>query len=226
MNSIPNKSTGFTPYRVMYGIDPKPLSTAFSKISTREGYDSILDWVTELELMEDMINDEVGENLTQSRATMKNYFDKGKVDSKIGIGDLVLLKNQNRKSSLDQMFDGPYAVIHRKGPNVLIKQRIGKERSLEKWIHLNRCKPCLPKLYFPNCYRTKAADIGLPERYGSEDDSEEEYTTVPVQNPEFEEIVSDVGPRTSNRIRKPSRKLIESEWLDDPSDDSFDDESL
>ena len=77
MNSIPNKSTGFTPYRVMYGIDPKPLSTAFSKISTREGYDSILDWVTELELMEDMINDEVGENLTQSRATMKNYFDKG-----------------------------------------------------------------------------------------------------------------------------------------------------
>ena len=114
MNSIPNKSTGFSPYRVMYGVEPKPLSDVYLELNTREGYDSVLDWVTELELMEDMINDEVGENLTQARANMKNYFDKGKADSKIRIGDLVLLKNQNRKSSLDQKFDGPYAVIHRK----------------------------------------------------------------------------------------------------------------
>ena len=157
---------------------------------------------------------------------MKNYFDKGKVDSKIGIGDLVRLKNQNRKSCLDQKFDGPYAVIHRKGPNVLIKQRIRKERFVEKWIHLNRCKPYLPKLYFPNDYRTTPADIGLPTGYDSEDDpSEEGYTTDPLQNPEFDEIVADVGPRTSNRIRKPSRKLIESEWLDDLPDDIFDCES-
>ena len=26
LNSIPNASTGFTPYRIMYGVDPKPLS--------------------------------------------------------------------------------------------------------------------------------------------------------------------------------------------------------
>ena len=52
--------------------------------------------------MEDIINDEVGENLIQARDNMVNYFKKDKVDSKIDIGDLVLLKNQNRKSSLDQ----------------------------------------------------------------------------------------------------------------------------
>ena len=73
-------------------------------VPEKDMYDSVLVWVTELEFMEDMINDEVGENLTQARANMKNYFDKGKVDSKIGIGDLVLLKSQNRKSSLDQKF--------------------------------------------------------------------------------------------------------------------------
>ena len=78
-NSIPNKSTGFTPYKLMYGVDPKPLSAANLELSTREGYDSVLDWVTELELMEDMITDEVGVNLTQVRAYMKNYFDKGTV---------------------------------------------------------------------------------------------------------------------------------------------------
>ena len=60
MNYMPNKSTGFTPYRVKYGVDPKPLSAAYLELSTREGYDSVLDWVTELELMENMINDEVG----------------------------------------------------------------------------------------------------------------------------------------------------------------------
>ena len=32
----------------------------------------LLDWVAELELMEDMITDEVGENLSQARAYMKN----------------------------------------------------------------------------------------------------------------------------------------------------------
>ena len=64
----------------------------------------------------------------------------------------------------------------------------------------NRCKPYLPKLYFPNDYRTTPADIGLKTRYDSEDDPCEEYT-------EFEKIVEDLGPRTSNRISKPSRKL-------------------
>ena len=54
---------GFTPYRLVYGVDPKHLSAAYLELSTREEYDSVLDWVTELELMEDMINDEVGVNL-------------------------------------------------------------------------------------------------------------------------------------------------------------------
>ena len=79
MNSIPNKSTGFTPYRVMYGVDPKHLSAAYLELSTREGYDSVLDRVAELEFMEDIISYEVGENLTQARANLKNSFDKGKI---------------------------------------------------------------------------------------------------------------------------------------------------
>ena len=70
--SVPNKSTGFTPYKLMYGVDPKPLSAAYLELSPREGYDSVIDWVTELELMEDMISDEVGENLTLARANMKS----------------------------------------------------------------------------------------------------------------------------------------------------------
>ena len=87
-------------------------------------------------------------------------------------------------------------------------------------------KTLLPERLQDHVYRTTPADIGLPTGYNSEDDpSEEGYTTDPLQNPEFDEIVADVGPRTSNRIRKPSRKLIESEWLDDLPDDIFDCES-
>ena len=58
---------------------PKALSAAYLELSTREGYNSVLDWVAELELTEDIITDEVGENLTLARANMKSYFDKGNV---------------------------------------------------------------------------------------------------------------------------------------------------
>ena len=42
-----------------------PLSDTYQELSTRERYDSVFDWVTVLELMEDMINDEEGENLAK-----------------------------------------------------------------------------------------------------------------------------------------------------------------
>ena len=55
---MPNISTGFTPFRIMYGV--------------QEQYYSILDWVMEVVQLEGMVNDGVEQNLTQSRSKMKN----------------------------------------------------------------------------------------------------------------------------------------------------------
>ena len=61
-------------------------------------------------------------------------------ESSVDIGDMILLKNQNRKSGLDHRYNGPFTVIRRKGPNIQIRQANG----VEKWVHLNRCKKLLP----------------------------------------------------------------------------------
>ena len=43
--SIPSTSTGFTPYRVMYGVDPRQLSVAALDADSHGHYYSVLDWV-------------------------------------------------------------------------------------------------------------------------------------------------------------------------------------
>ena len=106
MNSMPNISTGFTPFRIMYGVDPRPLSGSVLESDLQEQYYSVLDWVMEMEQLEGMVNDEVEENLTQARSKMKKCYDRGKEESSVDIGDMILLKNQNRKSGLDQQYTG------------------------------------------------------------------------------------------------------------------------
>ena len=125
MNSMPNISTGFTPFRIMYGVDPKPLLGSVWDSDLQEQYYLVLDWVMEMEQLEGMINDEVEENLTQARSKMKKCYDKGKEETRVDVGDMILLKNQNRKNGLDQQYNGPFIVIKRKLPNIQI--RLGME---------------------------------------------------------------------------------------------------
>ena len=49
---------------------------------------------------------------------------------------MVTLRNKRRRSGLSPYFEGPYPILSRRGPNVKLRLRNGKE----KVVHLNRCK--------------------------------------------------------------------------------------
>ena len=57
-------------------------------------------------------------------------------------GKGVLVRNSTRKS-LDQCFKGS-SVVKRNGPNIMIRQEKGENKTVEKWLHLNRCKQYIP----------------------------------------------------------------------------------
>ena len=122
----------------MFGVDPKPISGAELGPMIQEIFNSVLEWMAELQAMESLVNDQVNENLTHSRAKMKTDYDKGKKDTECNPGEWVFLKIQKRKSGLSKYFEGPYLVLTRRGPNVKLRTRHGRE----KVVHLNQCKKC------------------------------------------------------------------------------------
>ena len=71
---------------------------------------------------------------------MKKVYDAGKGESNVKAGDLVLVRNSTRKSGLYQCFKGPFVVVKRNGPNIMIGQEKGENKTVEKYLHLNRCK--------------------------------------------------------------------------------------
>ena len=86
----------------MYEVDLKPIVTTSLIIKTQDcGYNP-LEWTKEIQSSSEIVNEEVKENLGQSRDRMKRAYDKGKVNSDVKPEDLILLDNRVRKSGLDR----------------------------------------------------------------------------------------------------------------------------
>ena len=78
----------------MFGVDPKPVSAPGLEPVLQSSYRSVLEWVQELQNIEVLVNEQVNDNLSQSRAIMKSQYDKGKRDTACEAGDWVYLKNE------------------------------------------------------------------------------------------------------------------------------------
>ena len=80
----------------MYGVDPKSLSGTEWELTLQDAYNSVLEWVKELQDIENLVNQQVNDNLTQARARMKAEYDRGKKDTISKTGDWVYVRNQRR----------------------------------------------------------------------------------------------------------------------------------
>ena len=136
-NTSPNASSGFSPYQVMYGSEPKTLGVqrVVSSVVAQDSV-SVDDWCNEEVLNHKTIDTAVGRNLDVSRRSMKDKYDVGKSESKAEEGDLVLVKDNTRVDCLDPHYKGPYRVLRRLGVNVKVER--GEEDAAV--VHLNRCK--------------------------------------------------------------------------------------
>ena len=61
--SVTSVSTGFLPYKIMFGVDPIPTSGAELQLQIQDKYGSVLEWVEDLQRMETLVNDQVTRTL-------------------------------------------------------------------------------------------------------------------------------------------------------------------
>ena len=135
-NSLKNSSTGRSPHEVFYGEELRNSLDLDLGYGVKEAVTSE-EHYQELKEKRDQLKEIARKNVETACANSKRFYDRGKIDSDIGSGDQVLLRDQARSSSLDPLFIGPYFVVSRKGANALLLEPKSKK---EKWVHLNRCK--------------------------------------------------------------------------------------
>ena len=111
INSMPNKSTGFSPFYLNYGHEPvlpMQLLCGKEKISTESVASFIRRVTSDWELAKS--------NLQRSVALQQKYYDQRHRDVHYEVGDLVLLSTRNLKMKgtpvkLQRRFVGPFRVI-------------------------------------------------------------------------------------------------------------------
>ena len=149
------------------------------------------------------------------------FCDVGKEDSRVGAGDWILLENKTRKSGLDHKYDGPFTVMERRGPNVLVREdKRGKIKN--KWVHLNRCKAFAPppatlhRSAFQTDHDMSESDSVTTETNISHGDDTElsDQDAADDLDSDTEECSNQASefPRKSGRMRRLPKKLSEAGW--------------
>ena len=133
-NSTENVSTGYSTQLLMTGRQPlSPIEIAIFKQWTderdyNEHVEKLKERVAELKRL-------AGGNDQQSMTTRNDIRNERAKLPQIAKGDLVLVRNEKSKDSLDPKFIGPYSVIEANNANIKVKRKRNT-----KWIHVSRCK--------------------------------------------------------------------------------------
>ena len=142
-NCTISKTTGFSPYHLMYGREPKiPIDVELNLPSNREE-------ITPRTYMDRLIHkmewafEKAKENIAKDKVSRKKYHDKTVRCHRVEVGDLVLLRDKNLKSNYkiaDKWEDGVYEVLSRREevPVFAIRKLGSKEIHV---VHRNMIHP-------------------------------------------------------------------------------------
>ena len=115
VNSLPNMSTSYSPFYLMYGHHPVlPVELLRGDESTNvEVLSKFLERTQE-------VWRQVRVQMEKAVAIQKSYYDKKHRDIQFSVGDLVLLRTQNLRlkgipHKLQRKFCGPYKILERIG---------------------------------------------------------------------------------------------------------------
>lgn len=136
-NSI-NTVTGKSPFELIYG-KTMPLPFAIKgKETSSYNYD---DFAQELKDNLKYSWDLAQQKLIERKNKNKTYFDeKNKTkDLRLDVGDMVLMKNTDRKTKYDSLYVGPYEIVEITGPNTVKLKRKNKIVRAHK-DHLKKFK--------------------------------------------------------------------------------------
>ena len=142
-NCTVSKTTGFAPYYLMFGREPKiPIDIELNLPSTREEV-SPSTYVERLKHKLEWAFQKAQENIQCDMISRKKYHDKSVCCHKLEVGDLVLLRDKKPGSNYkiaDQWVEGIFEVVSQKESNPVFK--IGQlETGVEHVIHRNMIHP-------------------------------------------------------------------------------------
>lgn len=135
-NTHTNRNTNETPYKLVFGIEPR-IPSSLLKPKQKPTYQNLTqDIVHKMKSIREIAK----ENLQNSKTKTKEYYDKRTKPKSFQIGEQVLLKNELGKAQskkLDPSFKGPYLVTNVYDNNTAT---IRLSPTKEKRYHFNLLK--------------------------------------------------------------------------------------
>ena len=135
LNTMPNAGTEITPFKIMYGENPKRFPFLDSNIQDPTRVVETSRWCDEFTHSVTDTN-----NLGRYRDLVSGSVNKNRKHTPDGENDQVYIRNDARSDSLDPRFTGPYPITKVRGPNVVVD--MGQSR--QGVVHLDRCKVSTP----------------------------------------------------------------------------------
>ena len=137
---VPEVSTGFSPFELVYGWPVRgPLSVVKEAWVDKEDSGNLIDYVvqTRSRLMTSV--EMAQENLLDSQAKMKAWYDQKVREQSFEVGEEVLLLLPTSNKSLEAKWQGPYRVV-RKVSDLNYELDVGRARKKLCIYHVNLIK--------------------------------------------------------------------------------------
>ena len=143
MNNTENRSTGYSPFFLTYGRNPKTVIDGIINLGDKEK--NILQSVTDMILAQDLAWETSQNNLKLAEKDMKTRYDSKAIQSPIMKADIVYLQipnllKQGTSKKLQPIFSGPYLVCKRPNIHTATLRDIKTGKLLTRNVHVDRLK--------------------------------------------------------------------------------------
>ena len=135
LNTMPSASTGLTPFKIMFGVDPNRFPT-LDPANQRNARIDMNSWCDELSHSVSDTNASANHSLSRYRDSVSGNVNRNRRHVQVEVGDQVYIRNETRNDNLDARFAGPYPVTQARGPNVSFEA----DDARRGVVHLDRCK--------------------------------------------------------------------------------------
>ena len=143
MNNTENRSTGYSPFFLTYGRNPKTVIDATINLGDKEK--NIIQSITDMILAQDLAWEMSQKNLKMTEKEMKTRYDSKAVQSQIMKADIVYLQipnllKQGTSKKLQPIYSGPYLVCKRPNIHTATLRDIKTGRLMTRNVHVDRLK--------------------------------------------------------------------------------------
>ena len=167
VNSLPNRSTGYSPFFLMYGYNPA-LPVELLKGDQSTNVETLLKF---LERTQEVWR-HARIQMEKAVAAQKKYYDQKHRDVQFVVGDLVLLSTQNLRlkgipHKLQRKFCGPYKVLEKIGTQAY-RLKLPDTWRIHPVFHVSLLKPWRPSIMQQVLGEVELEDADQPQYFDIE----------------------------------------------------------